>query len=70
MTVGGGLAVWDNLSTHLSCENAKVNDNVTALAQQVSAKNKQQYIAVPCLSVIWVLRHANPSRSTSTLVLA
>ena len=41
MTVGGGLAVWDNLSTHLSCENAKVNDNVTALAQQVSTMNKQ-----------------------------
>ena len=41
MTVGGGLAVWDNLSTHLPCENAKVNDNVTALAQQVSTMNKQ-----------------------------
>ena len=45
MTVGGGLAdsnaVWHNLLTHLPCENAKVNDNVTALAQQVSTMNKQ-----------------------------
>ena len=41
MTLGGGLAEWHNLSTHLPCESAKVNDNVTALAQQVSSMNKQ-----------------------------
>ena len=50
MTVGGGLAVWHNLSTHLSCENAKVNDNVTALAQQVSTMNKQLLFPVSLVS--------------------